>query len=368
MVILHVSGATAWGGNEQQLIDIIPALENLDITNLVFGVKDSILHKKCIENHITFICSNQEKLNKFDNYKFLKQIVLREKPNVIHLHTSNSVTVYVITDLLFRLKTPTVFSKKGMGNSMSWLSLYKYNYKNINAILCVSEAVKASMKKLVLKRKNHDKLHVVYDAVNNERFFDNKTYDLKEKYNISKEKLVVLHIGNHTKAKDLTTFVNTVKEVVVGLKMDNIHFIQIGSESKLTPDFENLIKEEKLADYISITGFLDEASSLISQADVFLITSEREGGPSSGLDAIYCKVPVVSTMVGVMPEIIKNKKSGLLSPVKDSSHIAKNLKFLVDNPNERKLYSDLAYSTLVKKFTSDTIAKETLNIYERILK
>lgn len=75
MKVLHISGATSWGGNEQQLINTIPALEQLNVENLVFGVKDSPLYKKCIENSIRFIFTDEKKLNKFSNYKLLKNII-----------------------------------------------------------------------------------------------------------------------------------------------------------------------------------------------------------------------------------------------------------------------------------------------------
>jgi hypothetical protein len=84
------------------------------------------------------------------NYYYLKTLVKEINPDLIHLHTSDSLTVFTISDLLFRLKTKAVFSKKGMGSSSIILSEFKFNYKNIAAIICVSEAVK----KIVFKHYN----------------------------------------------------------------------------------------------------------------------------------------------------------------------------------------------------------------------
>ena len=151
MKILHISGAKSWGGNEQQLIDMIPELTNLGVENIVYGVKNSPLEKQCELNNIVFIKALKTKINIFSNYRYLKEIVKINKPNLIHLHTSDSLTVFTISDLFFNLKTKALFSKKGMGNSSSFLSKFKYNYKNLVKVICVSEAVKKSFSQIKQK-------------------------------------------------------------------------------------------------------------------------------------------------------------------------------------------------------------------------
>jgi hypothetical protein len=55
MKTLHVSGATSWGGNEQQMVDLIPELTKLGLENIIFGVENSLLHKECESKNIPFI-------------------------------------------------------------------------------------------------------------------------------------------------------------------------------------------------------------------------------------------------------------------------------------------------------------------------
>ena len=47
MKILHISGAKGWGGNEQQIIYILPEIAKIGIQNIVFGIQDSVLEKEC---------------------------------------------------------------------------------------------------------------------------------------------------------------------------------------------------------------------------------------------------------------------------------------------------------------------------------
>jgi glycosyltransferase involved in cell wall biosynthesis len=295
--------------------------------------------------------------------KCLKQIVKQLNPNVIHLHTSNSVTLFVIADLLLKIKTPAIFTKKGISGKMSFLSLFKYNYKNINKIICVSKAVEVALKN-VLKPKNHHKLCVVYDGIKTERSVSKNSIDLRKEFNILKESILVGNIANHSNAKDLSTFVKTADILINDLGVNNVHFIQIGREGKNTETFKPLIKEYGLEAFFTCTGFLENAMDLLPQLDVFLMTSEREGLPLTIYEAFLNKVPVVSTKAGGIPEAIEHDYNGLLAEVKDDRKLAANIKELIENSGKRKFFAERSYNLLFEKFTADQCAVNTLKVYE----
>ena len=52
MKILHLSHAMVWGGNEQQLIDLIAELENLNTYNTIFCFEESAINKYCLKNKV----------------------------------------------------------------------------------------------------------------------------------------------------------------------------------------------------------------------------------------------------------------------------------------------------------------------------
>src|SRR5690606_26209842 len=121
MTVLHISGSTVWGGNEQQLVSLIPEQEALGIKNIVLLKKDSFLEKECKNRNISYIQAKKTKKNKFTFYKYFRNLIQELKPDIIHFHTSDFLTVYVITDKLYNLKTPTVYIRKSMINSKSFV-------------------------------------------------------------------------------------------------------------------------------------------------------------------------------------------------------------------------------------------------------
>lgn len=365
MKVLHITGANGWGGNEQQLLDSCIELNKLNVQNYIYCYKNSTIETKAINEKIDIINSISPKTFSLKKAKQLKNIINSYNIDLIHLHTSDSVTTYVISDILLNLKTPAVFSKKGINSSIKkGLSAFKYNYKNIEKVICVSKIVLESFKH-TLKGKNHHKLTVVYDSVNQKRL-QPSNINLKEKYKIENNKFIIGNIANHTKAKDLTTLVKSANYLINNLGVKNVRFVQIGNFSKNSHEFTSLIDYYKLTDYFTITDFQENASGYINQFDAYISSSEREGGPTTLIEAMFKKTPVISTKTGIAEEIITHKKNGLLSEVKDHKSLAENINFLMQNPKYATNFSNDSYQIVKKQFNSELLANKTLEVYKKI--
>ena len=366
MTVLHVSGATSWGGNEQQLVDSVFGLDKLKVSSYIFCRSDSPLEDYAKANHIKTVSTPIKSNLSLEKLRLLKRTIDDYGIDVIHLHTSDSVTTYVICDILFNLKVPAVFSKKGISGPKKGLSAFKYNYKNIKKVICVSGAVLESFKK-TLKPKNHKKLVVIYDGIKIERVEKPNDIDIRKEYDIAADKLIVGNIANHSRAKDLVTLVKTVDYLVNTLKFKNVCFLQIGKEGKDTENFLPLIKEYKIEDFIKVVGFVENAFTLISQFDIYLMTSEREGLPITIYESFLKKTVVVSTKAGGIPEAIASNTNGLLAEIKDYKGLANHICTLATDKELREQFSEEAYSLVLNKFTTKQLAMNTLSVYNEVL-
>lgn len=366
MKILHITGAKGWGGNEQQLIDSCIELNKLAVENYIFCYKNSLIEKESLNKGIYVINSSDSRTFSLAKGKQLKKIIQNYNIDLIHLHTSDSVTTFVLADMIYDLKCPAIFSKKGVNSSIKkGLSAFKYNYKNIKKVICVSKVVLKSFK-TTLKSKNHHKLIVIHDTVNIERLKPN-LINLKEKFAIEDNTFIIGNIANHTKAKDLITLIETANYLINNLLIKNIAFIQIGKYSRYTEDIIYLIKSYKLQEYFILTDFQENASGYINQFDAYISSSEREGGPTTLIEAIVQKKPVVVTKTGIAEEIINHKVNGLLSNIKDHKSLAENIKFLITNPEIASDLKNNAYKVVSTHFNSELIAKKTLDIYKQAI-
>ncbi|MDQ6469431.1 glycosyltransferase family 4 protein [Flavobacterium sp. LHD-80] len=366
MKILHISGAKAWGGNEQQLVYCIPELNKLEVENVVFGIKDTVLEKLSLENNISFIPAQDRKLVKFSNYKQFKEVVKAVQPDLIHLHTSNSLTFYVLSNLFLKLNAKVVFSKKAISASSSFVSKFKYNSKAIDAVFCVSNAVKNNFAE-VLSVLNKPKLTVVPDCVPLEILKKNPSVNLREKYNIAEDKFIIGNIANHTDAKDIVTLINTADYLVNVLNRKDLVFFQIGNFSKRTDEYLKLAAQKNLTDNVIFTNTIEDASGLNKQFDVFLMTSQREGGPTSVLEAMLIGAPVVSTKVGIVPEVITDGINGFISPIKDFKSLGDNIDKLLNDNELRASFIEKGKIAINEGFIAPVIAKKTAEAYKKVI-
>ncbi len=90
-------------------------------------------------------------------------------------------------------------------------------------------------------------------------------------------------------------------------------YIVIG-EGEQRQSLEQTIKEKGLGDHVVLVGSVDNARQYLSAFDIFLLSSIKEGLPYAILEAGFARVPVISTSVGGVPEVIENLKTGLLIP------------------------------------------------------
>lgn len=364
--ILHVSGARSWGGNEQQLIDLICELNLKAVNNVVFGIKNSPVEKECNNRNIPFVSSRTKKLSQFKNLLHLKGIIEQQNPDVIHLHSSDSLTLFCLSDLIYKIKKPCVFSKKGMGRSSSFLSKFKYNYKNISAIICVSKKVETEFSDF-LNHKQREKLKVIYDGISISRIEEAKE-PIFNMLNVSAAKFNLLHIGNHVPAKSLPTLIEMMNVLVNQMKQNEVKLIQIGEfKNEITGILKQMIQRYKLENHVHLAGFVDKASSYINQFDVFVMSSEREGFPLTIYEAFYEKVAVVSTKAGGIPEILSDNKNGFIVETGDYHSLAVKVNELLLKPEKRNQFAKNAYHSFIENYTAAQCAKQTLEVYKQII-
>jgi glycosyltransferase involved in cell wall biosynthesis len=366
MNVLHLSSNIKFGGSEQQLIYLTEATNKQNISNFIFCFDSSILleYKDVIVGQL--IAVPKQKTYSLKLLKVLRDTVKNNSIDIIHIHNGKFVLTYMLCDMLFKLNTKCVFSKKDMSTSSSVFSKLKYNYSGINKITCVTEAIKNRFQKLLYK-KNHHKLMVLRDGLNPNALAQKASDTIHSDFNIQPNKLILGNVANHVTAKDLFTFINTIDYLINTLKINNVHVLQIGRFTHLTPKLKELVKEKHLESYITFTDFIKDGFKYTSQFDIFLMSSQSEGLPLSILESFYYKIPVVSTKAGGIPEAIIHENNGLLANVKDHKNLANQLLKLVKNKSLRNHITENAYKYLEENFTSNVMANKTISLYKSIV-
>ena len=362
MKILHVNGARSWGGNEQQLLYLVRGLNSKGIEQALFCYHKNPLLDIFKEDEIKIFNVAYKKPYSFDFLKKFSAVVKSYAPDIIHVHTGNFLTGYVLADLFYGLAPKVVLSKKGISRNMSFLSKFKYNYRKIDKIICVSERVKDDLEH-VISLKNKSKLEIVWDGVTWENW---EPISLKSKYNLPEDAFVIGNIGNHTRSKDLKTLINTANYLVNKKGYKNLYFFQIGHFSGLTDELKELVNDLNLNSNFFMLGFQENASSYFSAFDLFLMSSKKEGGPTSVLEAMIYKTPVVSTNVGVIPYAIRQAENGFYAEVEEYEDLGDYIEKLYENEELREQFVEKSFHICKERFSVECLVQKTLDIYQNV--
>ncbi|MGQ4648019.1 glycosyltransferase [Lyngbya aestuarii] len=99
----------------------------------------------------------------------------------------------------------------------------------------------------------------------------------------------------------------------------------------------NFAKSLNIGQQVTFPGWVNKAqrNELLSQANVFLLPSYNEGLPMALLEAMSWKLPVITTPVGGIPEVITHAETGLLIEPGDVKSLTKAMQSLIENESLR---------------------------------
>lgn len=366
MNILHLSAVKNWGGGENHIENLCRELKTLapKVKNVVFCVQNSLFHKKLEDSGIEAIPAVLDfKMDPRYMHKLIG-VCRKEKFDLIHIHDTTALTLAVMADHFYNLP-PFILSKKtSFPIKPRKQTLFKYNYPKIKRILCVSRATEAITG---LSVNDHEKLRCIYHGTAINVIQQPANVELKAILNLPNDAILVGNIANHIRAKCLQVFLHVAQELVHEKKLENLHFIQIGAFTGKTPELKEIVQKLKLSENVHFMGDIPDAACLIPQFDLSLITSQSEGLPQFIYESLYHRVPVVSTDVGGIKEIIKHNENGLLSPAHDVESLSKNILSLLECKELREKLCRNSRELIEKNYTSSIMAFKTLEEYKIVI-
>ena len=178
----------------------------------------------------------------------------------------------------------------------------------------------------------------------------------------------LLSVGCFREKKGFTTLLRACRI----LKQQGRRFrCWIVGDGPLRPVLEALIRVLDLQDSVSLLGkkTQDEVIGLYREATVFLLPCEvadngdRDGIPNVLMEAMAMGLPVVSTDVSGIPELIRHDRNGCLVPQRDPEALATMLGRLLDDPGLRDAFSRAGQETVAQKFSTFHMSRQLTTLF-----
>lgn len=177
------------------------------------------------------------------------------------------------------------------------------------------------------------------------------------------EKMTVLYMARIERQKGIYELIDMVENHPEILS--KYHFILAGPRTNDWHIIHDRIAKLGLADSLEMPGGLigDRKDAAFRKAHVFVLQSFVEGLPIGLMEAMSYGLACITTPVGGIPDVIKDKKNGLLIPPGDSEALADSLQFLANNTDRMRDMANNARSDIENEYNWQKRAEDIMSLY-----
>lgn len=261
-------------------------------------------------------------------------VVHYEKLDLLHVHYAipHASAAYMAKQILKTsgISIPVITTLHGtditlVGKDPSLEPVVTFSINASDGITAVSE----NLKKDTLDHFNiTGEIKVIPNFIDLSRFRKQPKDHFKKAICPNGEKLIV-HTSNFRKVKR----VEDVIQVYYQVKQSVPAKLLLVGDGPERIKAENLCRDLGAFDDIRFLGKLDQIEEVLSVADLFLMPSEKESFGLAALEAMACEVPVISTNVGGLPELMIDGKTGFMCNVGDIDEMADKALVILNDAN-----------------------------------
>ena len=365
MKVLHIA-ETIKGGVGTVLDDLVfyqyNSDKNINVLCLIPDEHCNVLEKNKISKVETFQRNGRSIKSLFNLYRKSKSLIEKEKPDIIHCHSTFAgfIIRFFFNRGKYNFKTvysPHAFSfvmKKNKLSKVIFSFVERYLSKKTDKIICVSkyeygEAVKNNIPPSLLT--------VIHNGVDPEK-------NGKFKVLGSGRRINILFVGRFDYQKGVDTLFEAIKLLSEEDKLKyNFNIVGESVEGEFN---KNLISNE-IERYVKFHGWLSkkDIAYQYALADCIVIPSRWEGFAMVPLEAMGHGTPVIASNIPPFLELIENGKYGIIFECDNPISLHNALKEI----DLKRLTSirEEAYRNLIDTYTSVKMNVSTINIYEVIM-
>ena len=322
MKIVHLVLSNVYAGIEQHVNELVLNLEQESKTDVIIICNKEIASR--FDGNNIQVINNFSRRSPIGLIKLLLKIH-KIKPDIIHTHGSKTTSIINVIKKFLPIKH--VATAHGIKNKTSV-------YKKATKLITVSQMVKESIDASSVVINNW------YPPIVQDKKSLNNDY--------------VLAVGRLEKVKGFDLLIQSW----INIK-DNLIIIGSGKEYD---SLINLISQHNLDTKIQIIDEMSQEDLVdyYKNASMIVISSRSEGGPRVALEALYQEIPVISTNVGHMAEILPKE---LLAEPDNLESLKDLIETYVGNENYSK---DSIYEYIKQEFSGISQSKKILNIYREL--
>lgn len=358
MKILYVITRSTWGGAQAHLLGLISdQVRRKNKVVLVVGNEGELTKRvrKFSEVKILVVDDLVRTISPIKDFKSvcaLRRIIAREKPDIIHLHSSKAGIIGRTASLgkaqkvVFTAHGWSFTEGVGRGKQILYRSIERFFSRFADKIICVSKYDKLlAINNLKL---SNDKVVAIYNGVEidpiSEESFDRQNVNI----------VMVARFDKQKNQKEL------IKAFAASTRKDiTLTFVGSGPTEH---ECQVLVNSLKLTGNVKFLGYQTNVKQILEDASIFALITNYEGLPISILEAMERGLPILATNVGgINEEVVDGYNGHLVS--NNANEINNAISDIVDHGLE---FGKASRELVKKNFTLDRCVESVNEVYEEL--
>ena len=350
---------------------LVVLIENLDMGGAQNMVLELVKNINTSEYSVSVICASRKKDSAVEERiekvcdvfymnvaghiklshmtKVLKKIKSL-KPDVLHAHLGG-VTYALPYSLIYR--KPLVVT----AHTKPEKAFSRLNEKILRI------ALKTKRVKLVAVSEENLLLSKKYFGIGNDKCICiNNGIDIDRFYKKEHQGFVFINVARQDKNKNQALLIRCLKKI----HEENLNAsLVLAGDGPCHEELKELAKSLGVSDFVEFTGVVPDTENYLARSDVFVLSSYREAMPLSVLEAMAAGLPIISTDVGGLKDVVK--ENGLLVNSEDEEAYYQAMKKLLTASKTECEEMSAHSKSMVTDFSSVRMAEQYEEIYNKTL-
>lgn len=353
MSILNVVGAKIWGGGEQYVYDMCDELHRRQVPSFVLVDASNYELQERFGQVAEVLTANLYSFKGFISISSITRQIKEQGITVIQCHSGKYILLCIALKRLTGAKL--VFYKHNVVRAKTDM-YHRWIQSQVDAFICVSKRVYDAQ--IISSMAN--KYHLVYNGVNTHRF------PVLSGRSIPNKPFIIGYAGRIIENKGIFELLDAIR--MIHINTDDIRLVICGDGKPA--DIERMnqyINQYQMTEYVEYVGFQKDMNQWYRSIHCLVAPSKVQEAFGLVLcEAMYCKVPVITSTSGAQAEIIEKGISGILIDTVNSESISEAIKGLMKNDVVRASIIEQGYTRVESTFTIakmvDSINKIVCNL------
>lgn len=354
--IVHTESSCGWGGQEIRILTEATGMMERGHQLHILCVDGSNIHREAVKRGIPVTGLPIGRKN-IAGLRAIRRWLHDNPVDVVNTHSSTDSWLVALARLGLKKRIPVVRTRHISALiPQNWATRWLYT-KGCDFVVTTGER----LREYVVERTHlaAEKTLSVPTGIDAQRFVSGDRHTARQALKLPEHRIIIGIVATIRTWKGHAYLV----EALAKLKQTNVELLIVG-DGPNQANVQRVVDEHQLNDRVRFVGQQENVVPWLQAMDIFVLPSyANEGVPQSLIQAMMCGIPVISTNVGSITELVVDQSTGVIVPPKNADDLAAAIQLLLANPQQREQLAIAGQQSVLSNFSLDIMIRKMETVF-----